>query len=140
MNLPWEIENVIFDSIFDMVRESGNVENVEDAIKLYLKLSTQLRIKVLDTIHSIYLRSDKRKLEGILTDSKLFDEIKGILIYGTNLQKYTILKYLGEIEDEDFINFIKNKVFDETIEMNIIKLYYTANTLKKRVDQGVQIF
>lgn len=131
MNLPWEIENVIFDSIFDMVRESGNVENVEDAIKLYLKLSTQLRIKVLDTIHSIYLRSDKRKLEGILTDSKLFDEIKGILIYGTNLQKYTILKYLGEIEDEDFINFIKNKVFDETIEMNIIKLYYTANTLKK---------
>ncbi|ABP66433.1 PBS lyase HEAT domain protein repeat-containing protein [Caldicellulosiruptor saccharolyticus DSM 8903] len=132
LNLPWEIENVIFDSIFDMVRESGNVENVEDAIKLYLKLSTQLRIKVLDTIHSIYLRSDKRKLEGILTDSKLFDEIKGILIYGTNLQKYTILKYLGEIEDEDFINFIKNKVFDETIEMNIIKLYYTANTLKKR--------
>lgn len=132
LNLPWEMENVIFDSIFDMVKENGTVENVEDVIRLYLKLSTQLKIKILDAIYSIYLRSDKRRLENILANTKLFNEIKGALIYGTDEQKYEIFKYLGEIEDEDFLNFVKSKVFDETIVMNIIKLYYTTNTLKKR--------
>ncbi|WAM35741.1 HEAT repeat domain-containing protein [Caldicellulosiruptor acetigenus] len=132
LNLPWEIEDIIFDSIFDMVKENGDIENVEDAINLYLKLSTQLRIKVLDTIYSIYLRSDKQRLEKILANSKFFDEIKAILIHGSDEQKYEIFKYMGSIEDKDFVSFIKSRVFDETIILSAIKLYYTANTLRKR--------
>ncbi|WPX09351.1 HEAT repeat domain-containing protein [Anaerocellum danielii] len=132
LNLPWEIEDIIFDSIFEMVKENGDLENVNDTINLYLKLSTQLRIKVLDTIYSIYIRSDKQKLEDILANSKLFDEIKCILIYGSDEQKYTIFKYMGSIEDKDFVSFIKSRIFDETIILSAIKLYYTTNTLGKR--------
>jgi len=132
LTLPWEIEDIMFDSIFDMVKDNGTVENIEDAVRLYLKLSTQLRIKVLDTIYSIYLRSDKNKLEEIFENSKLFDEIKGILIYGADDQKYQIFKYLGDVEDKDFVSFVKSKVFDESVVMSAIKLYYTASALRKR--------
>jgi len=132
LNLPWEIEDIIFASIFDMVKENSGLENVEEAINLYLRLSTQLRIKVLDTIYAIYQRSDKQKLEKILANSKLFDEIKGILVHGSDEQKYEIFKYIGSIEDKDFISFVKSRVFDETVILSAIKLYYTANTLRKR--------
>lgn len=132
LNLPWEIENVIFDSVFDMVKEYGTVENIEDTIRLYLKLSTQLKIKVLDTIYSIYIRSNKKTFESILANVELLNDIKGTLMYGTDIQKYEVCKYLGEIEDKDFVSFIRGKVFDEMVIMNIIKLYYTAASLKKR--------
>uniref|UniRef100_A0A7C5V4T4 HEAT repeat domain-containing protein n=1 Tax=Caldicellulosiruptor owensensis TaxID=55205 RepID=A0A7C5V4T4_9FIRM len=132
LKLPWEIEDIIFDSIFDMVKENGELENIEDAINLYTKLSTQLRVKIMETIYSIYLRSDKQKIEKILSDIRFFDEIKAILMYGNDNQKFEILKYLGSIEDKDFISFIKSKVFDETVILNTIKLYYISDTFGKR--------
>ncbi|ACM59704.1 HEAT repeat protein [Caldicellulosiruptor bescii] len=132
LNLPWEIEDIIFDSIFDMVKENGTLENVEDAVNLYLKLSTQLRIKVLDTIYSIYIKSDKQKVEKVLSNTSFFDEIKTILIYGSDTQKFEIFNYMGSIEDKDFVRFIKSRVFDETVILSAIKLYYASNTLEKR--------
>jgi hypothetical protein len=132
LKLPWEIEDIIFDSIFDMVKENGELENIEDAINLYTKLSTQLRVKIMETIYSIYLRSDKQKIEKILSDIRFFDEIKAILMYGNDSQKFEILKYLGSIEDKDFVSFVKSKVFDEMVILNTIKLYYISDTFRKR--------
>jgi len=132
LKLPWEIEDIIFDSIFDMVEENGELENIEDAINLYTKLSTQLRVKIMETIYSIYMRSDKQKIEKILSDIRFFDEIKAILMYGNDSQKFEILKYLGSIEDKDFVSFVKSKVFDEMVILNTIKLYYISDTFGKR--------
>lgn len=132
LKLPWEVEDIIFGSVFDIVKENGRVENIEDTIRLYLKLASHLRVKVLETIYAIYIKSEKRKVEEILGKSKLFEEMKGVLIYGDEEQKYYLFKYLAEVEDGDFVSFIRSHIFDEAVRLSAIELYYMANAARKR--------
>lgn len=71
-------------------------------------------------------------MKKVLSNTSFFDEIKTILIYGSDTQKFEIFNYMGSIEDKDFVRFIKSRVFDETVILSAIKLYYASNTLEKR--------